>query len=247
MADLPIGKAMRRLRRSRVSAFLARVSARDSVEVGGFRLVLDRAGMDRRLVADLHRGDYEAKERTIVSRLLRPGDRVLEGGAGMGVVTMTIARIVGAPNVLAFEASPRTAGYLQRNLAANGLQVTVRRAALAAEDGEMTFFANPNVLSSSLHERSGATAVTVQAHAVGPIVAAFAPNVLVLDIEGAEIEVVEAAPLDGVDLMIVEIHPHVRGSQAYVRLYRRAFDAGFFLSHEASHGAVVTFMKPGRG
>lgn len=54
----------------------------------------------------LRRGDYEQDECTVVQTTLRPDDRVLEVGAGIGVITALCCRIAGDGNVTVYEANP---------------------------------------------------------------------------------------------------------------------------------------------
>ncbi len=216
-----------------------------TVDLDGLAVAVDPARMSRDLVHMLWRGAYEDAERVIVRRVLVPGDRVVEGGGGLGVVSMTAARIVGAQNVTVFEASPVAFALMTENLANNALALDARNAALAAEEGEIVFHVHDNVISSSLFERGDTRPTAVPAAAVASVVAEKDPTVLVLDIEGAEVAVLSAAPLSGVRAVIVEIHPHVVGDAAITALYRHMFEAGFVLAHGLSWGKTVTFLKEG--
>ncbi|MCQ0969919.1 50S ribosomal protein L11 methyltransferase [Paracoccus sp. TK19116] len=54
-------------------------------------------------------GLYEGPERALVRKFVRADDRVLDLGAGAGVVAMIAARIVGAEKVVASRRTPRCA------------------------------------------------------------------------------------------------------------------------------------------
>lgn len=192
----------------------------------------------------LWRGDYEGAERAIIRRIVKPGDRVLEGGGGLGLVSMALARIVGPENLLVYEASPTTFSLMTENFRANNLNVTFLNKALADSEGTLTFHTHDNVLSSSTIDRGGLRRIEIPADDIAAVVTQFKPTALVLDIEGSEINVIERAPLDHIRVLIAELHPHLVGDQALVRLYRRMFDCGFVLNHDNCWGRVAVFLRP---
>jgi FkbM family methyltransferase len=77
-------------------------------------------------------------------RLLRPGDRVLDAGANIGVFSLHAATCVGPTGrVWAVEAHPETAEILRRNVRENdALQIEVVNCALGANPGVAELFEN---------------------------------------------------------------------------------------------------------
>lgn len=69
-------------------------------------------------------GSYEAKEARSIFKVVKPGDRVLELGSGIGIITSIIAKIAEV-SVWAFEANPSTAALAQRVIDANGINNVV--------------------------------------------------------------------------------------------------------------------------
>ena len=61
----------------------------------------------------LETGAYEANEARRVASAIRPGDRVLELGAGLGVITSIIASVEDV-RVWSFEADPQTTRLIAR-------------------------------------------------------------------------------------------------------------------------------------
>ncbi len=196
------------------------------------------------LIGMLRRGEYEAPERAIVRRIVKPDDRVLEGGGGLGLVSMVLASIVGPENLLVYEASPSALSLLEENFRANGITATVRNRVLMDRAGAITFHVHDSLLSSSTIERTRTQAVEVEGDDVASVIEEFRPTVIVLDVEGAEIEVVHRAPLDGIRALIIELHPHIVGDASLTPLYRRMFDAGFVLNHDNCWGRVAVFVRP---
>ena len=75
---------------------------------------------------------------SVVARLIRPGEVVVDAGANIGYVSMLLARWVGpAGCVYSFEPMPETFSFLAHNMQALGLrQVRPYRFALSAQAGE---------------------------------------------------------------------------------------------------------------
>ena len=138
-------------------------------------------------------------EMSLLPRLLQPGAQALDIGANHGVVSLELARCVGAGgHVWAFEptSAPRTRLLESRRI--NGFQrrITVVPAALAEADGETSFAVHDN---SELNSRGGAgeTRETVQLLALDGWLARHAPDAAIdfvkLDAEGDELRVLAGA------------------------------------------------------
>ena len=198
----------------RVLAGWRRLTGARRVAIDGVTIEVDPA-LPRGVKRALWRGDYEGPERACITRLLTPEDRVLEAGAGIGVVTTVCAARSAA--VLTYEANPALIERIRGNLALNGLTAELRNRAIGVADGSLSFTIGDNFLSSSAHAREG-TATEVGCDALAGVIEAFDPTVIVMDIEGAEIDVLsDALPsdaLDGVRALVVELHPHVVGEAA---------------------------------
>jgi FkbM family methyltransferase len=124
-----LGVTRRRLR-VRLGALMGRDIA---VDLGdGFRLRLPaRDSLVRKLLED----DFERPERDFITRTLRPGDVFVDVGANIGVHAIVAARaVMPGGRVYALEPNPATFRALERNVAANGFNGTVRCICVAASD-----------------------------------------------------------------------------------------------------------------
>jgi FkbM family methyltransferase len=103
----------------------------------GFALRLDLGDPLQRAMAAQRR--YESDVTWIYPYLLRPGDRVVDGGAHIGYLTLLASRCVGpSGQVHAFEPVARTFAALQENVRLNqAANVRLNRVALAARAGEL--------------------------------------------------------------------------------------------------------------
>jgi FkbM family methyltransferase len=129
----------------------------------------------------------------IMVRAIRPGDRVIDGGANVGFFTLLMAQLVGSEgSVIAFEPSPYNCQKIYDNLKLNGYDnVTVFQAPLWAAKTKKTFYAcDHNAWGSLLDGPQYNNAKTrpienintaVLDDIAGPI------RLIKLDIEGSEI------------------------------------------------------------
>ncbi len=238
-----IHRDIKSLSASWLSARWRRWFGGNRVDFDGIHLALDPK-MPLGLKRALWRADYEDAERAIIKRSIKPNDRVLEGGGGLGLVSMQIATIVGNENLLVYEASPNSHALISKNAAANGFSFEIRNKALSDSDGSLQFFVHDNVLSSSAIARSGTNEINIPCDDIESVINSFRPNVLVLDIEGAEVATLKRAPLESIDRIIVEIHPHLVGDAALSGLYQHLYQQGFVLNHDNSWQKVLSFSRP---
>jgi FkbM family methyltransferase len=99
-----------------------------------------------RLHAFRHKGYWyhgRNRERDVMAaftRIVRPGDRVLEAGGHIGYVTLYLARLAGlAGSVEVFEPGSNNLPYLRANVAGRP-HVTVHPVALGSEPGELALY-----------------------------------------------------------------------------------------------------------
>jgi FkbM family methyltransferase len=112
-------------------------ATRTPADLGGFEYSCDLRDSISREV--FFTGLYEPQETGLVRRLLEPAMTFVDVGANWGFFTLLAAARVGpSGRVVSLEPDPRLFPVLESNVVRNGLsQVTVRRAAAAAEPGEL--------------------------------------------------------------------------------------------------------------
>ncbi|NGM47381.1 FkbM family methyltransferase [Rhodobacter sp. SGA-6-6] len=203
-----------------------------------------RGGLEQALAS----GRYEGQEADAILRHLRPGDRFLDLGAGIGFLCALAARVVGEAAVTGVEAGPETAALARANLAANGFPGVrlLQGAVTAGTAGEVEFGQRPAFWASAVKGAqdwpANARILRVPALPIGPLLAEARPTVLSCDIEGAELEVL-AQPLRGVRLVVAEIHPAVYGPEGTRHLFDALSAQGFAYLAEGSRGATVVFGR----
>ncbi len=223
------------------------ISAPMSVMQDGITLNLPGSGTDRRIRSQMLRGVYETSKRMVAEALLQPGDRVLELGAGLGLVTITAARIVGAANIVSYEAAPDTFAQLAANLRANKLSVDLRNRAIGTQDGTLTFHVNSDIISSGADATRGSRAIEVPADAVARIFAETTPDVMIMDIEGAEAHVVPTCPLGTLRAVMIQVHTDLVSDVAASAIMKQMIDAGLMFQIDLSFGNIWVFRRPSIG
>lgn len=238
-----IGDDVRRAKVLPILALARQILRPKTSKLDGVRLITARTSMPRRQARPIYKGTYEAPERAIVQRLLAKGDRVIEGGACLGVVSMIAARIVGAENIVSYEPFPRSFELLQQNLALNDMPIRCKQGALAAKAGTIRFYVSDNPLGNSAIYRDGRNVIEVPAYGIADAAAEVSANTLLLDIEGAEIEVIAAAPLQQFDKISMEVHPAVTGEDAVRKMWQHLQSHGLEEVPELSYERTYTFLR----
>lgn len=168
-------------------------------------------------------GDAEPEVQEALAELIEPGQTIYDVGANIGFFTILCARLVGPQGkVYAFEPIPENVVTLRHNIALNKLtNVIVVEQALSASTGTAEMFVSPwsafhslNVDGASKRENHGpdggqitVATVTLDEFVQGDGISA--PDLIKLDVEGAELLVAEGMreTLRTVQpLLLVEIH-----------------------------------------
>jgi FkbM family methyltransferase len=148
-------------------------------------------------------GDLDRKISEVIKRIVRPGDRVLDIGANLGLITLTMAKLVGQNGrVDSFEPNPSIHGLLSRSIERNNLKnIRLHTCALGVEDGgtlTLTFpghNAGMGTLSRT-HSDEGWSGVQVPVRTLSSLAAEFdfgGVRLMKIDVEGFEMEVLRGA------------------------------------------------------
>jgi Methyltransferase FkbM domain len=71
------------------------------------------------------------------------------------------------------------------------------------------------------------------------------PTVLIVDIEGGEVTVFDGVRLDGVEKVLIELHPHVIGLAGTQGVRDILRNAGFLAVRQLANGNNALFARPG--
>jgi len=209
------------------------------IELHGVRVKCGKDDVPRSVRSALFKETYEAFECRMALSALRPGDRVLEIGCGIGLVSLLATRVVGEGNVLSCEANRSLEQLIISNYALNGWQPSLVMKPVTADGRDVVFHSNENLVTSSTFERNlPGVAERVESIAIGDVIASHRPNVIIMDVEGAEVELLQEADLKVVELIIVEVHPHIVGEDTIQKLFEVLQVRGFKIN-EQEHKTYV--------
>lgn len=214
------------------------------IEIDDFTVFADFETYAPEIIATLESGWYEEGERRLAREILEPGDRIIEAGTALGLVTMTAASLVGATNVLTFEANPEIKADAQCNFRRNGLDeiksrwgVLKNRRSIGAKDEMIDFYIAKQFLASRLdaseNDEGISKKVEVPVFCLEDEIEAHRANVLICDIEGGEVDLLTESDLTGISKIIVETHWWAGDSET-AEMMRKLISAGFSIDQDLS-------------
>jgi FkbM family methyltransferase len=212
-----------------------------TVTVRNITLSLD--GVSRRMRYVMARG-YEDQDAALASRFLNRHDKVLEAGSAIGFMALNCMIGIGIQDYCMVEANPHLEASIKENFRLNGISFPVlKTVAIGPSDGSISFGISRNFWSSSALRRDNeAERLTVPMLSIPTIVSEllFRPNVLIMDIEGAETSI----PPNHFELfekLIIEFHPKLTGPAEALELERNITRRGF--TEFGRDGGTIAFIK----
>jgi len=140
-------------------------------------------------------GSYEATKQIKIIELVRPGMVCWDVGANVGFYTLLFAELVGREGrVFAFEPLPRNVELLRRHVDMNRYHnVRLFPCALGDFDGDVTFDPGPNAYMARIAAEGRLQAPCSRADTLLVAGEVEAPDVIKIDVEGAEAGVLQGA------------------------------------------------------
>lgn len=187
----------------------------------------------------------------------KAGDLVFDLGANIGVVSIWLSRLVGsAGSIVSFEPDPRNLECLEHSIAAaKASNIRPVPAALSASSGTALFFSEGSIGSGfrdlradSMLPTTAGEQIEVQTLSVSDAFSKYGvPAWIKIDIEGAELEVLES----GLDVL-KETMPslaietdHLRGSETTARRIEKLLESvGYAVKSDRVGGAQMTWTLP---
>ncbi|MDP2080451.1 MAG: FkbM family methyltransferase [Pseudotabrizicola sp.] len=254
MPNLPWWKLSREIGRIRGKikfALLGLDRSRTTIFYQGLQVPIARSGMRSDVVMALARNYYETPEIKGLRACIRPGDRVLELGSGLGIVTALIGRACGPDGfVLSFEANPDLISDTRKFLKDHNIEnVELCHAVLvphADVDETREFHISGSFASNSMldiNDGRSVRTISVPARSVLDVVVEFKPTVLMCDIEGGEAELIPALEAGGLRAVVIELHPHILSAEQIESIYTSLARYGLQPSPCQLGGTVVMFRR----
>jgi FkbM family methyltransferase len=143
-------------------------------------------------------GTSEPLEQELLLECCRPGSIVYDIGANAGFYALIAARAVGpSGRVYAFEPTPDLADRIRANAALNSFQnIEIVQAAVSSSNGVVEFKVSDSHTSNAISKATDSlrrSAISVRSIRLDSFVMEHQPpNLVLMDIEGAEIEALES-------------------------------------------------------
>jgi FkbM family methyltransferase len=198
------------------------------VNLHGVKVSTDPDVVPRRVRNLLFKQTYESAECELVLKHVKRGDRVLELGTGIGLVSLVATSQAGEGMVRSYEANPAVESLIRSNFALNGWTPDLRMQAITKNGDDIEFFQDPEILSSGTSGRDATlTKISIPSMAFAAVMSEWKPHALVIDIEGVETEILPGADLTGVKTVIVEIHSFLTGQDETTSMLNGLKEIGF--------------------
>ncbi|WP_338550411.1 FkbM family methyltransferase [Roseovarius phycicola] len=218
-------------------------------EIDGLTLHVPGHMLNDRIAGKLVSGGYEAHEARAVRMRVKPGQRVLELGAGLGYVSAVAARTSGPENVVSVEANPALLPVIERNLKLNGFaKLRLMHGAVVGQtqdiedlgfDPKKAFWAGRIADDTSNPE----DIVSVPVLALPKLLEEFKSQVVIMDVEGAERFLFDAAWPEHVLTVIMELHPKQYPDTVIKQIVDCMSTSGLTYDPGPSRGRILCFRR----
>jgi FkbM family methyltransferase len=216
--------------------------------------VLAGRHLKRRIVETMNEGKFENPEISAGLGCILPGDRVVEMGSGSGTVGAVLAKNIKNVQIRSFEANPNLidaiAGLYKHNKLTRRIKVQ-NNAVVAGDDAPkaIDFYVRSNFLgsrTSAENNEPDAEKISVETIKYDEVRNEFPHNVLMIDIEGAELDFLRDADLSEIDLVIIELHRAVYHRPGMNACRGNLERQGFVQDREFCRRGVFTYKKAHR-
>jgi len=202
-----------------------------SATVNGIKLDVGDLNLEMKKI--ILRGDYERAEISMCETLIGKDDAIVELGSAVGFVSLFCLKHRSAKAVYCVEANPETLIILERNYRANGYEPNFLHAALASSNADVSlqigndFWAHsilqPQSSQNSKHEL---VVPGFTFHSIWSKIP-FRANVLIIDVEGAELFIPWNELPSEITKVIIELHPQFVGTKASLEIINSLYQRGF--------------------
>ena len=192
------------------------------------------AGMKRVAGSSIHGcwlGHYEHDKQALVARLVKPGMKIFDIGANAGFYTLAFSRLTGATgHVWAFEPFAENAANVLRHLRLNAVgNATLLQAAVADRPGIAGFqIAESNSMGMLAEHATGYLVPTVALDGLIQDGTVPMPDLIKMDVEGAEASVLEGAKellRQRVAVLLIALHGDVPMRACQKLLHEAGYEA----------------------
>ncbi|MDB5200759.1 MAG: FkbM family methyltransferase [Ferruginibacter sp.] len=180
-------------------------------------------------------GRYEEGEIAIVKQTLAADDIVLEIGTGLGFVSSYCSAKIGSDRVFTFEGNPLNVAMANKVFEKNQVSPKLKNAVLGMGSGMVDFPVDEQhrLGSSMLREGKMRPVPLVD---LNETIRVLQPTYLVMDIEGAEYNILKMISMQSIVKLQFELHPAVLGKAKCNEIFMILKAGGFMMDDKLCHG-----------
>jgi FkbM family methyltransferase len=218
----------------------------------GLRFPIDRSIMSDTMVGALYNGSYETDEANHLAYILQEGERVLELGAGLGLISSLSAANPMVDSVFTVEANPHLIPYIHSLHKINHLssKITVKNAIATPRPSTSSakFYRRADLWASSLspYPWGYEEEIDVPIIDLNSLIESFQPTLLIVDIEGGEESLFNEIQLGSIQKIMMEIHQQVIGRHGVKSVFDALSRRNFHYEQWHSSYNVVSFSHVDR-
>lgn len=212
----------------------------------GIKLPLVKSVMSKNMINTLLNGYYENEEADALSSVIQDNEVVMELGGGIGFLSSLVASNIKVKEVHVFEANPHLIELIKYTHMLNGVNAFVYNEILGKTDMPLNFYINEDFWASSTILHDCKEVITVAQSSFQSRINEIKPTLLIVDIEGGEVELFDNIELHGVKKILVEIHQNVIGRHGVKHLFDTLGSQGFHYDVWHSCRQIVLFSNINR-
>ena len=206
----------------------------------GIKICTARSDIPESIRMELFHGTYERSEALFTQVTVHSRDRVLDIGAGIGLVGLVATRICGEGNVLSCEANPYLESIIRKNYQLNKWKPNLVMCAVTSDGRDLTFFRQQEdwVASSAFVRGRMGDEIVIQSVMINDLIDRHRPTVITMDVEGGEVELLPVSDLGGVRGVIVEMHPWIVGKEPIEQVVEGMKEKGWRIARKRANTVV---------
>lgn len=194
---------------------------------------------------------YEGGECATLRDILQAGDRVLELGAGIGLISSVAALVKGVESVTAVEANPELIPVIKETHRLNDISTVelLNGVVVASQQKRTPFYLRADFWASSMEPDSRAYKKKkhLPCFNIHSLIKEKNPTVIVCDIEGGEVGLFDEADLSGVRAIVLEFHPKVYGAETVEAITQNLETKGLIFQRPDKPSSVRCFIRGHKG
>ncbi|MGB0960124.1 MAG: FkbM family methyltransferase [Halocynthiibacter sp.] len=217
------------------------------IETNGIKVPFIPEIITPKIERPMRNNRYERGECLSLKELLQKGDRVLELGAGVGLLSSVAARNPEVEAVTAVEANPKLIRLIRETHRLNDALRVILKNGVVTKDDTVTlpFYIRKDFWASSMEpdSRPYAEKMDLPCFNINALVKDVNPTVIACDIEGGEDGLFDNVDLSGVRAMILEFHPKVYGVETQDAIIKMIDDQGLKVVPIKKPSSVRVFLR----